>query len=105
MSRRRCRRQASPSTSTPLPPTNVERLSHQVKQLHEATSLRIVLGIIHLNVKNVWELKRTLRRYEEDFGTNVNVMKAPTDFYESTILILGSTDHVNLLLNIKVISS
>jgi hypothetical protein len=32
-------------------------------------------------------------------------MKAPTDFYESTISILGFTDHVNLLLNVKVISS
>jgi hypothetical protein len=32
-------------------------------------------------------------------------MEAPTDLYELTISCLGLTGHVNLLLNIKLISS
>jgi hypothetical protein len=49
------RGQDSLSTSTP----HVGRLSHQVKLLREATSPRIVSGIVHLSAKNVQELKRT----------------------------------------------
>jgi hypothetical protein len=96
----RCRGQASPSTSTP----HVGRHGHQVKLLHEATSPRIILSIIHLSTKNAWEPKRTPRRQEEDFGTDENVMKAPTDLHKSTISCLGPTSYVNLLLNVKVIS-
>jgi hypothetical protein len=54
----RCRGKASPSTLTP----HVGRLSHQVKTICEATSPRIVSGIIHLSTNNVWELKRTPER-------------------------------------------
>jgi hypothetical protein len=32
-------------------------------------------------------------------------MEAPTDLYELTISSLGLTSHVNLLLDVKVISS
>jgi hypothetical protein len=34
-----------------------------------------------------------------------NAMEAPTDLYEPTISSLGPTDHVNLLLDVKVINS
>jgi hypothetical protein len=40
----------------------VGSLSHQVNSFHETTSLRIILGIIHLSAKNIRELKRTSRR-------------------------------------------
>jgi hypothetical protein len=34
---------------------HVGKLRCQVKLLHEAISPRIVLSIVHLNAKNVWE--------------------------------------------------
>jgi hypothetical protein len=79
----------------------VGRLSCQVKPLREATSPRTVLGIINLNAKNVWEPKRTPKRYEKDSRTNGNTMEAPTNLYEPAISSLGPTSHVNLLLDVK----
>jgi hypothetical protein len=76
-----------------------------MKPIREATSSRIITDIIHLNVKNVREPKRTSGRSEEDSGTDGNIMEVPTDLYEPTILSLGPTGHVNLLLDVKIISS
>jgi hypothetical protein len=83
----------------------VGRLSHYVKPLHEATSPRIILGIVHLSAKNAREPKRTSGRQEDDSGTNGNTMEAPTDLYKPAISSMGHTDHVNLLLDVKVLSS
>jgi hypothetical protein len=82
----------------------VGRLSHQVKPLREATSPRIISGIVHLSAKNAWKPKRTPGR-QEDFGIDGDVMEVPIDLYKSTISSLGPTGHVNLLLDVKVISS
>jgi hypothetical protein len=83
----------------------VARLSCQVTSLREATSPRIVLGIVHLCVKNLREPKRTPRRLEEDSRTNGNATDALADPYELTTSSLGPNSHVNLLLDVKVISS
>jgi hypothetical protein len=40
------------------------RLNRQVKPHREATSLRIILGVIHLSTKNARELKRIPERKE-----------------------------------------
>jgi hypothetical protein len=82
----------------------VGRLGSQIKLLCEATSPKIVPGVIHLSAKNALEPKRIPRR-QEDSGTDENAMEAPTDHSEPTISHLGPTSHVNLLLNVKVISS
>jgi hypothetical protein len=83
----------------------VGRHSRHVKSLREATSPRIISGIIHLSVKNNREPKRTPRREEEESRTDENAIEAPTDLYKLTISSLGPTGHVNLLLDVKVISS
>jgi hypothetical protein len=82
----------------------VGRLSHQVKPLHKATSLRIIPDIVHLIAKNAWLPWRPPGR-QEDYGTNENAMEAPTDFDKPTISSLGLTGHVNLHLDVKVIRS
>jgi hypothetical protein len=41
---------------------------------------------------------------QEHAGTNENAMEAPTDLYKSTFSSLGPTGHVNVLLNVKVVS-
>jgi hypothetical protein len=74
------------------------RLSHQVKPHHEATSPKIVPGVDHLSAKNAREPKRTPRGKKK-------ALEAPTNLYEPTFSSLGPTGHVNLLLDIKVISS
>jgi hypothetical protein len=76
----------------------VGRLSLQVKPHREATSPRIILGVGHLSAKNAREPERTSGREEEGPGN-------PTDLYELTFSSLGSNDHVNLLMDVKVISS
>jgi hypothetical protein len=73
--------------------------------LREATSLRIISDIIHISTKNAQEPKRTPRRQEEDSGTDGNAMEAPTAFYELIMSSLGPTGHVNLLQDVRVISS
>jgi hypothetical protein len=81
------------------------KLRRQVKPLREATAPRIIPGVVHLNAKNAREPKTIHWRKEEDSGTNRNTMEAPTNLYEQTISILGPTGHVNLLLDVQVISS
>jgi hypothetical protein len=44
-------------------------------------------------------------RLKEHPGGKKNGMEAPTDLYELTFSSLNPTDHINLLLNVKVISS
>jgi hypothetical protein len=83
----------------------VGRLSCQVKPLQEATSPRIIPDVIHVSSKNAREQKKTPKRQEENSGTDENTMEAPIDLYEPTISSLGPTGHVNLLLDVKVISS
>jgi hypothetical protein len=47
---------------------------------------------------------RKLGRRKEHPGGEKKALKAPTDLYEPTISSLGPTGHVNLLLDVKVIS-
>jgi hypothetical protein len=42
--------------------------------------------------------------WQEHPGTNENAMEALTDLNESTFSSLGPTGHVNLLLDVKIIS-
>jgi hypothetical protein len=56
------------------------------------------LGVVHLYTKNVWEQK-------EHMGGKKKAMEAPTDLYELTFSSLGPTGYVNLLMDVKVISS
>jgi hypothetical protein len=48
--------------------------------------------------KNVWEPKKHL-------GGKKKAREAPTSLYEPTFSNLSPTGHVNLLMNVKVISS
>jgi hypothetical protein len=48
---------------------HVGRLSSQVKPCYEATSLRTVLGIVHLSAQNTRELRRTPGSQEERHGS------------------------------------
>jgi hypothetical protein len=43
--------------------------------------------------------------WKEHPGDKKKAMEAPIDHYELTFLSLGLTGHVNLLLDVKVISS
>jgi hypothetical protein len=44
-------------------------------------------------------------RQKEHPGGKKKAIEAPTDLYELTFLSLGPTGHVNLLLDVKAISS
>jgi hypothetical protein len=50
-------------------------------------------------------MPRTSESQKEHPGGKKKAMEAPSDLYEPTFSSLGSTGHVNLLLNVKVISS
>jgi hypothetical protein len=50
-------------------------------------------------------MPRTPESQKEHLGGKKKAMEAPTDLYESTFSSLGPTGHVNVLLDIKVISS
>jgi hypothetical protein len=76
----------------------VGRLSRQVKPHREATSPKIILGADHLDAKNAQEPKRTP-------GGKKKALEAPINLYKLTFSSLGPTSHVNLLLDVKVISS
>jgi hypothetical protein len=43
-------------------------------------------------------------RHQEHYGTDENTMEAPTGLYEPTISSLSPTGHVNLFLDVKIIS-
>jgi hypothetical protein len=72
----------------------VGRLSRQVKLLHNATSPRIIPGVVHLSAKGAREPKRTSEPQKK-------AMESSTDLYEPIISTLGITGHVNLLLDAK----
>jgi hypothetical protein len=50
-------------------------------------------------------LEHHLSQRQEDSGTDGNAMEAPTDLYKLTISCLGPIGHVNVLRDVKVISS
>jgi hypothetical protein len=76
---------------------HVGRLSSQVKQRREATSPRTIPGIIHLNVKNARELRKTPVSPEEHHGSSVHPV-------QTDLLNLGPHWPYNLLPNVKVTS-
>jgi hypothetical protein len=84
---RRCKGQASPATPT-LTWENLATKSGPTLWSNVSRNL----------------LKHHPPQRQEHPETNEIATKAPTDLYELTFSSLGPTDHVNLLLNVKVIS-
>jgi hypothetical protein len=79
------------------PHPHVGRHNHQVKRHHEATSRRIIPA-------PSTSAPRTPGCQKEHLGGKKKAMEAPTDLYEPIFSSLGPAGHVNLLLDVKVIS-